>query len=75
MALEPDPILIRMARSRLPGRSRLVLWVKVSGGCHLDRPIVPLVAASGFKIDRLPTDYMAGPKLMAFMYGGVGRPR
>ena len=51
------------------------LWVKVSGGCHLNRPIEPLITAAGFDIDRLQTGYMAGPRLMTFMHEGVARPQ
>lgn len=51
------------------------LWTRVSGGCHLNRPIAMLVGAAGFQIDRLQTAYMPGPKLMTFMYEGAARPR
>ena len=37
-------------------------------------PIDPLIAAAGFKVDRLQTGYMAGPKLMTLMYEGVASP-
>lgn len=50
------------------------LWIHVSGGCHLNRPIEALVAGAGFEVDRLETGYITGPKLMAFMYEGVARP-
>ena len=49
------------------------LWKRVGGGCHLNRPISELVAAAGFRIERLDTGYMKGPKLMTFMYEGGAR--
>lgn len=50
------------------------LWVHVSGGCHLNRPIGTLIAEAGLEIDRLETGYMTGPKLLTFMYEGMARP-
>ena len=50
------------------------LWLRVSGGCHLNRPIESLITAAGFGLDRLQTGYMRGPKLMTFMYEGIARP-
>jgi ubiquinone/menaquinone biosynthesis C-methylase UbiE len=50
------------------------IWSHMSGGCHLNRPIRVLIENAGFRIDRLDTGYMPGPKLMAFMYEGGARP-
>ena len=50
-------------------------WNRISGGCHINRPIERLIAGAGFEFDHLQTGYMAGPKLMTFMYEGVARPR
>jgi ubiquinone/menaquinone biosynthesis C-methylase UbiE len=50
------------------------IWSHISGGCHLNRPIRVLIENAGFRIDRLDTGYMPGPKLMAFMYEGGARP-
>ena len=50
------------------------VWVVVSGGCHLNRPIRSLIESAGFQIDRLETGYMSGPKPMTFMYEGSARP-
>lgn len=51
------------------------VWARVSGGCHLNRPIQSLIEDAGFRLDRLDTGYMPGPKLMTFMYEGSARPR
>lgn len=49
------------------------LWRRIGGGCHLNRAIGPLIADSGFRIERMETGYMHGPKLMTFMYEGYAR--
>jgi hypothetical protein len=50
------------------------LWKRIVGGCHLDRPISTLIEAAGFRVSRLDTGYMPGPKPMTFMYEGAARP-
>ncbi|NOJ40667.1 class I SAM-dependent methyltransferase [Bradyrhizobium australiense] len=49
-------------------------WKCISGGCHLNRPISTMIEAAGFRIDRVETGYMPGPKAMTFMYEGSARP-
>jgi ubiquinone/menaquinone biosynthesis C-methylase UbiE len=49
-------------------------WKCISGGCHLNRPISTMIEAAGFRIDRVETGYMPGPKAMTFMYEGRARP-
>ena len=49
-------------------------WRYISGDCHLNRPIRSLIEGAGFRIDRIETGYMPGPKLMTFMYEGSARP-
>jgi len=49
------------------------LWKRVSGGCHLDRPIAGLVAGAGFEVTQMETAYMPGPRALTFMYEGCGR--
>lgn len=50
-------------------------WRRVAGGCHLNRAIAEQIERAGFRIDRLATGYMAGPKPMTFMYEGAATPR
>lgn len=51
------------------------VWQRVSGGCHLNRPIGDLIESAGFRIDRIQMGYMHGSNPMAFMYEGSARPR
>jgi ubiquinone/menaquinone biosynthesis C-methylase UbiE len=51
------------------------IWRRLSGGCHLNRPIQSMIEGGGFHVDRVETGYMAGPKPMTFMYEGSARPR
>lgn len=48
-------------------------WKRISGGCHLNRPISAMIEGAGFRIDRVETGYMPGPKAMTFMYEGSAR--
>jgi ubiquinone/menaquinone biosynthesis C-methylase UbiE len=49
-------------------------WRRISGGCHLNRPIEALIRNAGFAPDRIETGYMRGLKPMTFMYEGSARP-
>jgi ubiquinone/menaquinone biosynthesis C-methylase UbiE len=51
------------------------IWRPLAGGCHLNRAIAELIESVGFRIERLETGYMRGPKPMTFMYEGSARPR
>ena len=52
-----------------------VIWKRIAGGCHLDRPIRELIEKAGFAITQLETGYMVeGPRLMTFFYQGRARP-
>jgi len=48
-------------------------WKRISGGCHLNRPIQSMIESAGFRFDRLQTAYMPGPKPMSFIYEGSAR--
>lgn len=51
------------------------VWKRLGGGCHLNRAISDVIESAGFRIERLNTGYMRGPKPMTFMYEGGARPR
>ncbi|HEY2527464.1 MAG TPA: class I SAM-dependent methyltransferase [Xanthobacteraceae bacterium] len=65
----PDPNVVWWQDRLTP------IWKRIGGGCHLNRAIRSLIEGAGFKVDRLETGYMRGPKPMAFMYEGSARPR
>ena len=48
-------------------------WRPISGGCHLNRPIRSMIEDAGFRIERIETRYIPGPKPMTFMYEGSAR--
>jgi SAM-dependent methyltransferase len=45
-------------------------WRRFTGGCHLNRKMDDLVRAGGFTIADLRTEYVPGPRSLAFMYEG-----
>jgi len=63
-----DPSVVRWQDRVTP------LWRKISGGCHLNRPIDRLLAQGGFKVSELECGYMAGPRIGAYLYRGIARP-
>lgn len=65
----PDPNVLRWQDRLTP------LQQKIAGGCHLNRPIDALLAASGLEIDRLENYYLKGPKPLGYMYEGVASKR
>jgi ubiquinone/menaquinone biosynthesis C-methylase UbiE len=50
------------------------MWKHIAGGCHLNRPVATLIEQAGFRIERLQTGYMSGPRPMTFTYEGFARP-
>jgi ubiquinone/menaquinone biosynthesis C-methylase UbiE len=79
--LKPSGELLFVEHGRSPDQKvrrwqdRLTpVWKRLGGGCHLNRPIRELLEQSGFRIERIDTGYMKGPKPMAFMYEGRARP-
>jgi ubiquinone/menaquinone biosynthesis C-methylase UbiE len=49
-------------------------WRCIAGGCHLNRPISSMIESAGFRIDRIETGYIPGPRPMTYMYEGSARP-
>jgi ubiquinone/menaquinone biosynthesis C-methylase UbiE len=43
----------------------------VFGGCHINRQIDRLIGEAGFRLDRLDTGYMSGPKPLGYLFEGV----
>lgn len=50
------------------------LWKRIGGGCHLNRAMRQLIEDAGFRLERIDSGYMKGPKPMTFMYEGCARP-
>ena len=46
-------------------------WRHITGGCHLNRKIDDLIAATGFRITELKTYYLPGPRPMTYTYQGM----
>jgi ubiquinone/menaquinone biosynthesis C-methylase UbiE len=65
--LAPDRTVARWQHGLTP------CWKCLGGGCHLNRKIDDLIAAAGFRIERLETGYMRGRNPFTFMYEGVAR--
>ena len=65
--LSPDPSVRRWQDRLTP------LWKRIGGGCHLNRPIAQLIEGTGFRLERVATGYMKGPRPMTFMYEGTAR--
>lgn len=81
-ALKPGGRLLFVEHGRAPDPNVVwwqdwltPLWKHVGGGCHLNRAIASLIEGAGFRLERLETGYMRGPKPMTFMYEGSARPR
>jgi ubiquinone/menaquinone biosynthesis C-methylase UbiE len=53
-------------------QDRLTPWQRrLAGGCHLNRPIGPLVAGSGLTLTRVENYYARGPRPFGYMYEGT----
>lgn len=46
---------------------------RVADGCHLNRPIVELIAAAGFEIEWTQAEYVGRPKMGTYFTAGVAR--
>jgi len=67
--LAPEPGVQRWQHRLTPA------WMRVGGGCHLDRAPDRLLASAGLHVTDLETGYMNGPRPMTFMYEGRARSR
>ena len=81
-ALKPSGRLLFVEHGRAPDPNVVwwqdwltPIWRRVGGGCHLNRAIASLIEGAGFRLERLETGYMRGPKPMTFMYEGSARPQ
>lgn len=63
--LAADQKVARLQNRLTPLQRRLF------GGCHLNRPIGPLVADAGLELARLKTYYLKGPRALGYMFEGV----
>ncbi len=64
----PDPSVRRWQNRMNP------LWKRVSGGCHLNRPIPSLIEESGFELTSLKARYMPGWRWASYQYWGAATP-
>jgi len=49
-------------------------WMRLGGGCNLNRPIPALIEAGGFTIRTLETMYLPGWRPVSFNYWGAAVP-
>jgi ubiquinone/menaquinone biosynthesis C-methylase UbiE len=50
------------------------IWMRIAGGCCLNKKIDGLISHAGFAITELHNSYMSGPKLMTYVYRGFAEP-
>ena len=49
-------------------------WMRLAGGCHLNRPVPSCLTAAGFTIDAIESCYLLRtPKILGFNYRGIAR--
>ena len=51
------------------------LWKRVTGGCHLARPIPRCLAEGGFDVRTLDSGYLPGPRFATFNYWGTAKAK
>jgi ubiquinone/menaquinone biosynthesis C-methylase UbiE len=78
--LRPNGVLIFVEHGRAsePGvaawQDRLTpFWKRIGGGCHLNREVDALLVEAGFKIEKLKTTYLPGPRPLTYTYQGFAR--
>jgi ubiquinone/menaquinone biosynthesis C-methylase UbiE len=65
----PDAAVARWQRRVNP------LWRRAFGGCHLDRDVPALLAAAGFRTEKLEAGWaLGGPRIASFFYRGAATP-
>ncbi len=47
------------------------MWKRIGGGCHLNRPIDAMIKQAGFRVDRVETGYIKGPRPFIFLFKGL----
>ena len=67
--LAPDRSVARWQRRMNP------LWMRLGGGCNLDRDIPALLDEGGFEVTDLDTMYLPGWRPASFNYWGAARTR
>jgi ubiquinone/menaquinone biosynthesis C-methylase UbiE len=50
------------------------LWLRLAGGCHLNRKMDDLIAGNGFRINAMENARLPGPRTHTFLYEGSARP-
>ena len=46
------------------------IWSRISGGCHINRPIRSVIEDAGFTIEKIEIGYFPGPRVMGFFSEG-----
>lgn len=64
----PDPRVVRWQDRLTP------VWRKITGGCHLNRPIGAMIDDGGFDVADIECGYARGPRIGSYLYRGVARP-
>lgn len=80
--LRPDGQLIFIEHGQAPDarirwwQDRITpAWRRISGGCHLNRPVKRLIEDAGLRLTSLETGYLVqGPRPFAFHYRGLAVP-
>lgn len=63
----PEPAVSRWQDRLTP------VWRRLTGGCHLNRPIEALLTQGGFAAPGIEKSYVAGPRIGAYFYRGTAR--
>lgn len=49
------------------------IWVRISGGCNMNRAVAPLVTGAGFELERIERFRQPGPAVLTQMFRGSAR--